>query len=243
MNKSIKLLLLCTLSFFSLNLVATILNAFFQIRKAKMLYPNNFTISLSSKGIIVNNTLFGLFEGDYFLIITVVVSIAVLSSFLWFTNKVYGNSYPLALRKPKKTKVVILLIIGSLVIFTLIEKIIVNYLQGNYFDTNAIITSAKYIPLLIAQVIILSPLIEEIFFRGILYNYLTEKYNVALSIFATSFLFTVLHSQYGKIELMILFCSALVSGYLRHISNSLYPPIAFHTLNNIVPFLFFLFKK
>ncbi len=242
MNKSIKLLLLCILSFIVGNLITMLLNIFFQIRKAKMLYPNNFTMSLSSKGITVNDTLFGVFEGDYFQIINVFVSISILFVFWRLTYNLYGNYYPLAFRKPEELKFVISLIVGSLIIFTLLEKIMVKYLHGSYFDTNLIITSAKYIPLLVVQVIILSPLIEEILFRGALYNYLIEKFNVSITIISTSFLFTVLHSQYGNAELSILFCSALVSGYLRYISKSIYPSITFHVLNNCIPFLFFLFR-
>ncbi|MFC1576109.1 lysostaphin resistance A-like protein [Candidatus Omnitrophota bacterium] len=106
-------------------------------------------------------------------------------------------------------------------------------------DTTIIIVSS-----LIAAVF--GPVIEEIFFRGVMYNAIKRKTGVFWSIMITSALFSFLHTHaasyflVGFLPIMVL---GMVLAYLYEKTGSLVPSITLHILNNTGSLaLVFLFK-
>lgn len=93
---------------------------------------------------------------------------------------------------------------------------------------------------------VFGPVIEEIFFRGVMYSAVKRKLGIFWGIFITSILFSFLHTHaftyflVGFIPIAIL---GAVLAYLYEKTGSLIPSITLHILNNMGSvFMVFLFK-
>lgn len=78
--------------------------------------------------------------------------------------------------------------------------------------------------------VFLGPVIEEFFFRGILLTRWTVKWGVARSIFASSFVFALLH-----LDPIGAFCFGCVMAVFYIRTKSLFIPISIHIANNSIP--------
>ena len=74
------------------------------------------------------------------------------------------------------------------------------------------------------------PVIEEIFFRGVILRKLTESHGNFISIILSSFLFCVVHGDVGL--LIPVFFSSISISILFVISKSLFPCIMLHSFQN-----------
>jgi len=90
------------------------------------------------------------------------------------------------------------------------------------------------------------PIIEELFFRGVMYNAVKRKFGIFWGIMITSILFSFLHTHamtyfiVGFIPIAVL---GIILAYLYEKTGSLIPSIVLHMLNNIGSvFMVFVFK-
>lgn len=82
--------------------------------------------------------------------------------------------------------------------------------------------------------IVSGPIIEEIFFRGFLLRSLSDKIGLLAASLLSALLFAFMHFQF---EVFVpIFILGLIINQLVIKTNSLYPAIAFHMLNNAVVF-------
>lgn len=83
---------------------------------------------------------------------------------------------------------------------------------------------------------IIAPIYEEIIFRGAIFGFL--QYGLAsqnrhiIAIFVSSLLFVIVHLQYDLLTLSLLFLMALVWGYYRTITGSVFLTMLLHGINN-----------
>lgn len=95
--------------------------------------------------------------------------------------------------------------------------------------------TAHFLPLLWFAVVIAAPLFEEVFFRGFLFEgFQYSKLGPAGAILLTSFLWTIVHSQYDLYHLGIVFILGILLGFARLKTRSLYTPIVLHSLLNLI---------
>jgi membrane protease YdiL (CAAX protease family) len=85
---------------------------------------------------------------------------------------------------------------------------------------------------------IAAPIVEEIMFRGVLYQHLRElseawgrRLSIIVSVLFSSFLFAVIHPQ-GWLGVPVLMGLAIVFALAREWRGSLVPPMIAHGLNN-----------
>jgi len=97
---------------------------------------------------------------------------------------------------------------------------------------------------------VFGPVIEEIFFRGVMYNAVKRKLGIFWGIFITSVLFSFLHTHAFTYFLVGFIPIAILGGalaYLYEKTGSLIPSITLHVLNNtgsvIMVFLFKYFNS
>lgn len=90
-------------------------------------------------------------------------------------------------------------------------------------------------PVTFVLFVILLPLIEEIFFRGILLGHMLHKLNVTKAIIISSFLYAL--AQWGNEHLLTALLLGAVSGLLYVVTRSLLSSIIFHIAWNF--FIFF----
>ncbi|MBE6512028.1 MAG: CPBP family intramembrane metalloprotease [Methanobrevibacter olleyae] len=95
--------------------------------------------------------------------------------------------------------------------------------------------SISILALYFLTVVLLSPIIEELLFRGLLLRRFNKELNVTLAILISSILFGLCHN-FGGILGAILFGICVAILYIK--SKNILVPIFVHFLNNLVSFLF-----
>ncbi len=78
----------------------------------------------------------------------------------------------------------------------------------------------------------LPPLVEEIVFRGILYEFLKERQRTWIAIVLSSLIFSLLH-PYSWLFLLIPFIGGVFFCLLKDRFNSLWAPLIFHIAGNM----------
>lgn len=81
------------------------------------------------------------------------------------------------------------------------------------------------------SICIAAPIVEELFFRGFVFDMFSEIYSKWTSIILTAFIFGLVHLT--PITIIGAFVGGIVYGYVRHETNSLWPPIILHSLWNL----------
>ena len=95
-------------------------------------------------------------------------------------------------------------------------------------------------PFMFIATVIISPIFEEILYRGLMYNKLKEISNAFIGVLISSILFALLHiPKYGfGINTFFLFLVGILLAYCYEKSNNNYVPIFVHSINNFFIFLF-----
>ena len=80
--------------------------------------------------------------------------------------------------------------------------------------------------------VIITPVIEEILYRGIILNLLLKKYSVLVSIILSSIIFAFIHLKF--IGIGYLFLYGLLFGFAYYKTKSLFTSILLHFLINLM---------
>ena len=98
----------------------------------------------------------------------------------------------------------------------------------------------RFEPFMLIGTVIIGPIFEEIFYRGLLYNKLKEISNAFIAVFISSILFAFLHMPgYGfNIKMFSLVLDGILLTYCYEKTNNIYVPILVHSINNFFIFLF-----
>lgn len=95
--------------------------------------------------------------------------------------------------------------------------------------------TAYSVPLLLLALMVMAPVAEEIFFRGFLFKGIeSSKLGPPGAIIITALAWSVMHIQYNIYGVAGVFVGGLLLGFARLRSNSIYPPIVMHALQNII---------
>lgn len=79
-------------------------------------------------------------------------------------------------------------------------------------------------------IVLMGPILEEIFFRGILLNRFIVKWNVLTGILISSFLFAIYHMT---VTALIQFCAGVIFSIIYLKTQTIYSTIILHILNNL----------
>ena len=95
-------------------------------------------------------------------------------------------------------------------------------------------------PFMFIATVIISPIFEEILYRGLMYNKLKEISNAFIGVLISSILFALLHiPKYGfGINMFFLFLAGILLSYCYEKTNNIYIPILVHSISNFFIFLF-----
>ena len=122
----------------------------------------------------------------------------------------------------------------------LVIYIVAGEIASEYFDFSeseafmrAIYLSSDHLWLLYLSVGVAAPVFEEIFFRGFMFRGLIRSpLKGHGTVWVTTILFTVIHTQYEPGVLLFVFGAGLILGYARLYTRSLYVPVILHIINN-----------
>lgn len=84
-------------------------------------------------------------------------------------------------------------------------------------------------------IIVIAPIAEEIIFRGFLYQILAKYFPAKFAIPLAGLIFAISHLEFNVI--LPLWLLGTIIAYIFHKTNSLYPTILFHALNNLLAFI------
>jgi membrane protease YdiL (CAAX protease family) len=129
---------------------------------------------------------------------------------------------------------VIGLFIAILLLNVLYQNVITTFHLNLQTNDQVILREGKVAPLttyatLIASVLV-APICEEIFFRGFVFAGLLRSMPVALAVVMSALIFAVAHADPGSF--LVLFFIGMGLAFLRWYTNSLWPGILLHLLNN-----------
>jgi len=124
--------------------------------------------------------------------------------------------------------VVLFVIFHDTLIFLLHKPIVPDVMIDAY-------KTAYFTPLLLLALIVIGPVSEEIFFRGFLFKGIeSSKLGPPGAIIITALAWSAMHLQYNILGIAGIFVGGLLLGFARLRSNSIYPPIVMHALQNLI---------
>ncbi|PHD41497.1 CPBP family intramembrane metalloprotease [Bacillus toyonensis] len=124
----------------------------------------------------------------------------------------------------------IMLLVGDVIVMVLTSFI------GNSYEnskTEAIQQNVNFFTVLIAFVsaAIISPIYEEIFYRGFLYRWLRTRFGMIGAILLSSLIFTIVHIPTYNV-MPVNFLSGIVFAWAYERTNSIWPSVIIHGLTN-----------
>ncbi|MGH1053183.1 CPBP family intramembrane glutamic endopeptidase [Bacillus cytotoxicus] len=124
----------------------------------------------------------------------------------------------------------IILIVGDVIVMVLTSFI------GNSYEnskTEAIQQNVNFFTVFIAFIsaAVISPIYEEIFYRGFLYRWLRTRFGMMRAIFLSSLIFTIIHiPTYNAMP--VNFLSGIVFAWAYERTHSIWPSVIIHGLTN-----------
>ncbi|KYK37612.1 MAG: CPBP family intramembrane metalloprotease [Theionarchaea archaeon] len=154
---------------------------------------------------------------------------------LFLVLKTYGRTKgDFGIRKPISRMfflclpLIVVLIFGNNIVYWMTEKIIGEFPLDELVEE----TISESPALMSIAVAVLGPIGEEFFFRGFAYAALKRKYGVKKGILFSSLFFGVYHVLPWQIPYA--FVAGCILAFVYEKTESIYPPILFHVLNNFL---------
>lgn len=85
----------------------------------------------------------------------------------------------------------------------------------------------------VLAVCVFGPTVEELLFRGVIFSWLKERVNIALTIAVTALGWSVAHYMYPWWVIAIIFVDGVILGLARWRTGSVIAPIVMHMLYNL----------
>jgi len=108
------------------------------------------------------------------------------------------------------------------------QPIVPEFMVGVY-------QTATFLPLLWLALFVAAPLVEEIFFRGFLFQgILQSRLGGIGAVVLSALAWASIHLQYDAYGMASIFAAGLLLGYVRLATGSIYPTIIMHALMNLI---------
>lgn len=137
-------------------------------------------------------------------------------------------------KKQTNTKINYFYLIILGVILSLIYNVFAYYL--NFALKTSLFDNNSNVAVTLLSTGILGPIIEELMFRGIIYNELKSKYSNMKSILITTIFFAIIHINIIQILYALIIGFILIFVYEKY--NNIKAPIILHMASNITTTLF-----
>jgi uncharacterized protein len=127
-------------------------------------------------------------------------------------------------------------LIGLSIVLSEIDNIIRRFLPPPEELSEAMQQLLQGGPLALIVLIVIAPLTEELFFRGLLLDGFARNYGAQKAMVFTALLFAAIHLN--PYQFVPAFLIGLLLAWLRLKTGSIWLPITLHAANNALPFLF-----
>lgn len=192
-----------------------------------------FSFSINSMNVIIDGVnSFKIYELPFFDIAFGLSSLTVLM-FSLVSLKIFNGLSFLSFKIPRFSHFLFYLSITFLFVLFFIYSEYKQILPRNDFLTNEVFTHNNLF-LLIFSIGIVTPIFEEIIFRGLIQRAISDKFGYVSGIVSASLFFTFLHVQYELISILFVLSISILLGLTRHYTKSLVLPIVIHVIFNSV---------
>lgn len=147
------------------------------------------------------------------------------------------NKLTLALILPT-LMIMIVDFVGSIPIGVLAEILFPSDMEQIPISDESSLSDPIFLTLLFTSIVIIAPITEELAFRGLILDFLREKYGNWPAIIVSSILFGIVH--FIPVAIAVATFGGLIYGWLRIRTDSLWPGIFCHAIWNIFAFSMFL---
>lgn len=204
-----------------------------------MLVGTVIVLLMVSIGYDVDDAMSFISKNDITLILTFVATLISYPMFKAACNHSDSRGLPLNFLALHPFKLSALLKVIAAVGLLLVMEYSVSYLLAIptpdfMLELKSSVQTNKELVIVIINICILAPIIEEFIFRGMAYRRLEEsQLGSKGAIVITSVLFTLVHFQYSWFVLQLLFPGSVLLGLIRYKTANLYYCILAHMLMNI----------
>lgn len=129
---------------------------------------------------------------------------------------------------------IIIFTVGIAIFMNLFAKLLV-LIFPNYKEISNMFLGGRASLLQLLIIIVLTPILEEMLFRGFILGYLRKNHNIIFSVIVQSLIFALV--QGNILRNIYVFISGIILGFLYYFTNSLYGCIIFHSLFNFLVIL------
>jgi membrane protease YdiL (CAAX protease family) len=121
-----------------------------------------------------------------------------------------------------------LVALGDLITYSLGRPVVPEFMVDAYH-------TAGFVPLLVAAVVLGAPLLEEILFRGFLYEGIAaSRAGPLAAVVFSSLLWAVIHVQYDLYQVGVIVVGGLYLGFVRYCTGSTLLTMLLHGLSNAI---------
>ncbi|MFA9556355.1 lysostaphin resistance A-like protein [Evansella sp. AB-rgal1] len=179
-------------------------------------------------------------KGNIYKINFFIVAIICIRKYLLTKNNLKWNSLGFVPLSKKQIVLLLWKIPLIWILFIGVTSTFLHFLFMRDIDTSDVVGTSDFAGLtdldvtflvVFLEVAILSPILEEIIFRGGILQALKLKYNAHIAVWGSSLMFMLIH-QWSIVILPGIFVLGLILGYLYHKYNNIYAPIGFHIFVN-----------
>lgn len=161
--------------------------------------------------------------------------IIILLLLKWFSNKDYWEvKNSTTVLTCKHFLFAAAAVIGYRLIYDNTLYYYVSEMEMNPMVKKAFEEMAKYPLVMIASVVIVAPIYEEVLFRGIILNGMSKKYNPVIAVLLSALFFALMHMN--LIQGINTFLLAIILGSIYIKTGSIYLSIFLHFVNNSLSF-------
>lgn len=170
-----------------------------------------------------------------------VVFLLVINKYLLRKNSLKWDALGFtSIDKKQIMKIFLYVFLFWILFIILVGFIMFLVLEIGKADTTGLIETSDYaglfvfdfkILIVLLEVAILGPIVEEVIFRGGIMQALKTKFSTPVAIIGSSLAFALIH-QWSIVVLPGIFIMGLLFGYLYHKFGNIYAPIGLHMLIN-----------
>lgn len=181
----------------------------------------------------------GMTAAPLFWLGTLVYGLVIIAVYLFAVRRTQGDWSSVGFRSFSQwwLPMIPVLALVQLLGMSLINVVVVLPFTGGNFDnpqiealTGGSFLSIRQLGILFILVAIIAPIAEELFFRGMLYPLLRQRWSPKIAIVINGFVFALIH--FIPILIPGLFFVGMVLAWLRERSGSIIPCMLLHALQN-----------
>jgi len=141
--------------------------------------------------------------------------------------------YEYKMVNPLKYLLIIPLAVSSMIAFNMITSFAFLFLPNNMMEGYEVVEDILYsapLPIQVMATVILAPIVEEILYRGVIYNRMKRVMNVKLAMILSSVYFGICHGNY--VQGLYAFMIGMMFVFVYDKYKTIWAPMLFHISAN-----------